>query len=145
MGVSLDWVRGVAPVRVEIDREATQALRKQWPLFNQALVARFTESVPLYRVLDLAELSLSQTAQTLPCDAWGANREEVLEWGARLRPERTLYVARLNGEGRVFVHWCPDWVEGSEESFRAPLGCVWAVAPPWSEATVAPMKARARK
>lgn len=139
-------------VRVEVIRDETE---KAIQRFGRGVaVARMLDSVPMFRVMDGEELrsvfdtgeikggSYSVPAERAYGAQWGASLPEVAKWGNVQRGKRLgheLFVAEIDGGGRVFAHMAgaggtllPDsGVVSIDPSFcNTGLGCSFRVGLP---------------
>ena len=104
-------------VRVEVIKDETEKAIKRFG--KGVAVARMLDSVPMFRVMDGEELrsvfdsgeikggSYSVPAERAYGSQWGASLPEVAKWGDVQRGKRLgheLFVAEIDGGGRVFAH-----------------------------------------
>lgn len=104
---------------IGVDLDATKKARKDFPAHPEGVVARFLSPVWLYRILDEEELvrivrtgyvtggTYSVRAERSFGASWGTDLAQILQWGRGQRGGRLgdrLYLARLEGRGRVFYH-----------------------------------------
>ena len=104
-------------VRVEVIKDETEKAIKRFG--DGIAVARMLDSVPMFRVMDGEELrsvfdsgeikggSYSVPAERAYGAQWGASLPEVAKWGDQQRGRRLgheLFVAEIDGGGRVFAH-----------------------------------------
>lgn len=139
-------------VRVEVIKDETEKAIKRFG--GGIAVARMLDSVPMFRVMDGEELrsvfdsgeikggSYSVPAERAYGAQWGASLPEVAKWGNKTRGRRLgheLFVAEIDGGGRVFAHLSgaggkllPDSGEVSiDPSFcNTGLGCSFRVGLP---------------
>jgi len=106
-----------SPIRVEVIRDETE---KAIQRFGKGVaVARMLDPVPMFRVMDGEELrSVFDTGEikggsyAVPGERafgsqWGTSLPEVAKWGDVQRGKRLgheLFVAEIDGKGRVFSH-----------------------------------------
>lgn len=104
-------------VRVEVLPRPTEKARKSYG--KTIAVGRFKSSIPLFRVMDGEELrqvwdtgDIKGGEYSVPGERafgaqWGASLPEVAKWGDTQRGKRLgheLFVAEIDGKGRVFAH-----------------------------------------
>jgi hypothetical protein len=104
-------------VKVEVLDKPTQKARAKFG--GELGIGRFLSSLPLYRSLDGEELlhifdtgeikggDYSVGAERAYGSQWGASLEKVARWGEGQRGHRLgheLFVAEIQGKGRVFAH-----------------------------------------
>jgi hypothetical protein len=128
--------RGVA---VEVNEQATLKARARFgrPTEGESIiVGRFTASIPLYRVFDGEELrnildtgeigggDYSVAAERAFGSQWGSDPREVSKWGDGQRGQRLgheLFMAEINGQGKVFAHLHAPKVEADVGATSIPL------------------------
>ena len=107
----------IASVKVEVIPKATEKARAQ---FGQGIaIGRFKSPIPLFRVFDGEELRrILDTGEIKGGDysvpgerafgaQWAGDKNEIAKWGERQRGKRLgheLFMAEINGNGRVFAH-----------------------------------------
>jgi hypothetical protein len=104
-------------VKVEVLPRPTEKARKSYG--KTIAVGRFKSSIPLFRVMDGEELrqvwdtgDIKGGEYSVPGERafgaqWGASLPEVAKWGHTQRGKRLgheLFVAEIDGNGRVFAH-----------------------------------------
>jgi len=104
-------------VKVEVLPRPTEKARKSYG--KTIAVGRFKSSIPLFRVMDGEELrqvwdtgDIKGGEYAVPGERafgaqWGASLPEVAKWGDTQRGKRLgheLFVAEIDGKGRVFAH-----------------------------------------
>ncbi len=109
-------------VSVTVDVAATLAARAKWRLFDEAIVGRFNEPVPLYRVFDETELkhivssgritggSYSVAPERAHGASWGYNIDHIVDLGNNQRGKRLgqhIYIAKIDGFDETFLHLSP--------------------------------------
>lgn len=104
-------------VKVEVIPEATEKAQSRFG--GNIAVGKFLSSVPLFRVMDGEEVrdiwdtgeikggSYSVEGERAFGAQWGADRDKVAKWGVSQQGKRLgheLFVAEIDGNGRVFAH-----------------------------------------
>ena len=112
-----ELLRTAGGIRVEVLPEITEKARKRFG--GNIAVGRFLTSVKMYRVMDGEELrsvfdtgeikggSYSVPGERAFGSQWGTSLPEVAKWGDVQRGKRLgheLFVAEIDGKGRVFSH-----------------------------------------
>ena len=103
-------------VKVEVIPKATEKAQSRFG--GNIAVGKFLSSVPLFRVMDGEEVrEIWKTGEikggTYAVEGeqafgaqWGADRDKVAKWGIGHQPRlgHELFVAEIDGNGRVFAH-----------------------------------------
>lgn len=104
-------------VQVEVNEKATERARARYK--GDIAIGRFLSPIKLYRVFDGEELrriidtgeikggDYSVAGERAFGSQWGSDRQDVAKWGEMQRSKRLgheLFMAEINGQGRVFSH-----------------------------------------
>jgi hypothetical protein len=121
--VAQRYLAATGAVRIVVDVPATLNARRKYLNFEAIVIARFDQSVSLYRIFDEQEMqhivrSGRITGGTYAAKperdhgaSWATNVSAVIEWGNRVRGKRLgekLYLAKIDALDKRFAHLDPE-------------------------------------